>query len=114
MSEEDVGLLIAPQLCACVLEFTPMDASVASLHLQVGKGVLDCDAYSPNSTSVYPPFLESLRRVLEGDPTEDVIFPLELQLSCTWAMTLLLEGCDREDRPVQSESQLCSVIGLIC
>ena len=33
-----VAILIAPRLGACMLEFTPVDERVASLHLRVGDG----------------------------------------------------------------------------
>ncbi|TWW81730.1 R2DM Retrovirus-related Pol polyprotein from type II retrotransposable element [Takifugu flavidus] len=65
-----VAILVAPQLSACVLEFTPVDERVASLRLRVGGRILTvvC-AFGPNSSSAYPPFLESLEGVLESAPS---------------------------------------------
>uniref|UniRef100_A0A8C6KQA6 Endonuclease/exonuclease/phosphatase domain-containing protein n=1 Tax=Nothobranchius furzeri TaxID=105023 RepID=A0A8C6KQA6_NOTFU len=69
-----VGFLLAPRLSACVLGFTPGDKRVASLRLRVGERVLTvvC-AYGPNISSEYPPFLESLGRVLDSAPSGDSI-----------------------------------------
>uniref|UniRef100_A0A8C6NR40 Endonuclease/exonuclease/phosphatase domain-containing protein n=1 Tax=Nothobranchius furzeri TaxID=105023 RepID=A0A8C6NR40_NOTFU len=69
-----VGFLLAPRLSACVLGFTPGDERVASLRLRVGERVLTvvC-AYGPNISSEYPPFLESLGRVLDSAPSGDSI-----------------------------------------
>ena len=55
-----------------MLEFTPVDERVASLRLRVGGRVLTVVCvYAPNSSSEYPPFLESLGRVLDSAPTGD-------------------------------------------
>ncbi|TWW73510.1 hypothetical protein D4764_15G0009040 [Takifugu flavidus] len=65
-----VAILVAPQLSACILEFTPVAERVASLHRRVGGRILTvvC-AYGPNSSSANPPFLESLEGVLESAPS---------------------------------------------
>uniref|UniRef100_A0A8C6K918 Endonuclease/exonuclease/phosphatase domain-containing protein n=1 Tax=Nothobranchius furzeri TaxID=105023 RepID=A0A8C6K918_NOTFU len=69
-----VGFLLTPRLSACVLGFTPGDERVASLRLRVGEWVLTvvC-SYGPNISSEYPPFLESLGRVLDSAPLGDSI-----------------------------------------
>ena len=55
-----------PRFSTKVLEFTPGDERVASPRLRIGEMVLTvvC-AYGPNSGSEYPPFLQSLEKVLE-------------------------------------------------
>ncbi|KAK3543152.1 hypothetical protein QTP70_011945 [Hemibagrus guttatus] len=69
-----VGLLIAPQLSRHVLEFSPVNKRVVSLHLQTGGRCLTVvSAYGPNSSVEYSTFLETLRGVLEGAPTGDSI-----------------------------------------
>ncbi|KAK3542811.1 hypothetical protein QTP70_003071 [Hemibagrus guttatus] len=69
-----VGLFIAPQLSRHVLEFSPVNERVVSLHLQTGDRCLTVvSAYGPNGSVKYPNFLETLRGVLEGAPTGDSI-----------------------------------------
>ena len=67
-----MAILIAPRLGACTLEFTPVNERVAFLRLWVGGRILTvvC-AYGPNSSSEYPPYLESLEVVLESAPSGD-------------------------------------------
>ena len=46
-----------------------MEEWVASLRLRVGEWVLTVICtYAPNTSSEYPPFLESLEKVLESAP----------------------------------------------
>ena len=55
------------QLSAAVLEFTPVDESVASLCLKAwGNTLTVVCAYTPNRISVYVAFLEVLAGVLAG------------------------------------------------
>ena len=47
-----MGLLVAPQLSRHVLEFTPVNERVASLHLQVGdRSLTVVSAYGPNGSA---------------------------------------------------------------
>ncbi|TWW57009.1 hypothetical protein D4764_08G0009960 [Takifugu flavidus] len=58
------------RLSACILEFTPVNERVASLRLRVvGRILTFVCAYGPNSSSAYPPILESLEGVLESAPS---------------------------------------------
>ncbi|KAK3548413.1 hypothetical protein QTP70_012739 [Hemibagrus guttatus] len=69
-----VGLLLAQQLSHHVLEFSPVNERVVSLHLRAGDRCLTVvSAYGPNGSVEYPTFLETLRGVLEGAPTGDSI-----------------------------------------
>ncbi|KAK3506039.1 hypothetical protein QTP70_003193, partial [Hemibagrus guttatus] len=69
-----VGLLIAHQLSRHVLEFSPVNERVVSLHLHAGDRCLTVvSAYGLNGSVEYPTFLETLRGVLEGAPTGDSI-----------------------------------------
>ena len=71
-AEQVWAYLLPHRLCACTLGFTPVDERVASLRLRVGGRVLTvvC-AYAPNSSSEYPPSLESLGEALESAPAGD-------------------------------------------
>lgn len=67
-----VGLLIAPQLSSCVLEFNPVNERVTSLCLRVGDSSLTViSAYGPISTDEYLALFESLGGVLDGAQTGD-------------------------------------------
>ena len=70
-----VGILTNPQLSAAVLEFTPVDERVASLHLRVvgGKTLTVVCVYAPNSSSEYSALLETLNGVLYGAPVGDYV-----------------------------------------
>ena len=67
-----VDLLIGPWFSASVFEFNPVEKWVASLHLRVWEWVLTAVcAYVSNSCSEYPPFSESLGKLLESGPNGD-------------------------------------------
>lgn len=52
MQREGVGLLVAPQLTTCTLEFLYMNESVASPCLRAGEWFLTvAHVYAPNSSS---------------------------------------------------------------
>ena len=94
-----MGLLKAPRLSADVLKITSVDESVASLHLRVGKWVLTVVCYhAPKSSSEYPPFLESLEKVLESAPTRDSTVLLGDFNAHLGNDSGDLEGCDWEER----------------
>ena len=63
-------ILIATRFLAFVLEFTLVDRRITSLCFLVVTMVF---ANKPNSSSGYPPFLESLEQVLENAPTRDSV-----------------------------------------
>ncbi|KAK3543175.1 hypothetical protein QTP70_012283 [Hemibagrus guttatus] len=64
----------APQLSHHVLEFSPVNEKVVSLHLRARDRCLTVvSAYGPNGSVDYPTFLETLRGVLEGVLTGDSI-----------------------------------------
>lgn len=72
-----MDLLIALWLVACMMNFSLDDDRATSLRLQVGERVLTVAcAYAPNSSSVYPPFVESFGLVLKCAPTGDSIVQL--------------------------------------
>ena len=76
--DEQAGqFLLPPWLSACTLECNPGNEMVAFLHFWVGGGILTvvC-AYCPNSSSAYPPSLESLEGILESAPFQDSLVPL--------------------------------------
>ena len=52
-----MAILVAFQLSACMLEFTPVSERIASLR--GGDG-----SYGPNTSSAFPSFLESLEGIL--------------------------------------------------
>ena len=85
-----VGILTSPRLGASLLEFTPVDERVASLHLRVmgGKTLTVVCAYAPNSSSEYSAFLETLERVLNGALEGDSL----IFLGDFWAMMETLGG----------------------
>ena len=69
-----MGLLIAPLLSRHVLEFSPVNERVVSLHLQAGdRSLTVVSAYGPNSNVEYPTFLEALGGVMESAPTGDSV-----------------------------------------
>ena len=69
-----MGILTSPRLSATVLEFTPVDERVASLHLRAGgKTLTVVSAYAPNGSSEYAAFLEVLPGALQGAPVDSVV-----------------------------------------
>uniref|UniRef100_A0AAY5LCL8 Endonuclease/exonuclease/phosphatase domain-containing protein n=1 Tax=Esox lucius TaxID=8010 RepID=A0AAY5LCL8_ESOLU len=78
-----VGLLIAPQLCRHVLEFTPVNERVV-LRVRDRSPTVVC-AYGPNGSAENPTFLEPLGGVLESAQTGDSIVLLgDFNDSDTW------------------------------
>ncbi|KAI3361431.1 hypothetical protein L3Q82_013594, partial [Scortum barcoo] len=73
-----VGLLIAPQLSRHVLEFTPVNERVASLHLRVGDRSLAVVCASTGLTAVQSnlAFLESLGEVFDSALSAQLGTPL--------------------------------------
>ena len=60
-------VLAAPRLSACALEFTPVNERAASLRLWVEEKPPDCClCLWPKRQLAYPPFLESLKGLLEN------------------------------------------------
>ena len=82
-----------------MLEFTPADERIASLRLWVGERVLTVVCtYPPNSSSEYPPYLESLEKVLGNAPRAHVGSDSE-----TWRGVIGRTGLhDLNPRSVQS------------
>ncbi|TWW69208.1 hypothetical protein D4764_18G0000140 [Takifugu flavidus] len=107
----EVAILVAPQLSACILEFTPVDERVASLRLRVGGRILTvvC-AYGPNSSSAYPPFLESLEGVLESAPSGGSLILLGDFNAHVGSNSETWRGVIGKNGP----PDLCFVIGLLC
>ena len=85
------------------------------LHLHVGeRGLTVVCAYRPNSSSEYPPFLESLETVLESAPTGDSVIVLVYfnthvgNDSNTWRDVIGRNGLP------EPEPEWCSVFGFLC
>ena len=82
-------MLIVPQLSRHVLEFSPVNERVASLHLRVeDRSLTVVSAYGPNSSVDYPAFLEALGGVLESAHNGDSI--VLLGVFCYWTSSHIL------------------------
>lgn len=62
------------------------------LPLVLGRRVLNVVCgYAPNSSSKYPPFLESLEGVQESDPPIVLLGDFNVSMFCYWTSVLLMD-----------------------